>query len=87
MQSTWGNESCGIQLVTFPKGDTMKLARSILLTAALAGFAGGATAQEAQGTWSDPGYSADASRVYEVDVDRDGRADYLMILEQSDTLA
>ena len=65
----------------------MKLARHILLAAALAGFAGGALAQEAQGTWSDPGYSADASRVYEVDVDRDGRADYLMILEQSDTLA
>jgi hypothetical protein len=81
------NETCGYRGVTFPKGDTMKLAKHILLAAAIAGFAGSALAQEAQGTWSDPGYSADASRVYEVDEDRDGRADYLMILEQSDTLA
>lgn len=65
----------------------MKLAKHILLAAAITGFAAGAVAQEAQGTWSDPGYSADASRVYEVDEDRDGRADYLMILEHSDTLA
>jgi hypothetical protein len=70
--------------VTFPKGDTMKLATLVLLAAA---FAGTAAAQAPQGTWSDPGYSADASRIYEVDEDRDGRADYLMILEQSDTLA
>ena len=65
----------------------MKLARYFLLAASLAGFAGAVAAQEAQGTWSDPGYSADASRVYEVDVDRDGTADYLIKLEQSDTLA
>ena len=65
----------------------MKLARYLLLAASFAGFAGIAVAQEAQGTWSDPGYSAGASRVYEVDVDHDGKADYLMRLEQSDTLA
>ena len=64
----------------------MKLASYILFAAAIAGFAGSAVAQ-GQGTWSDPGYSADASRVYEVDEDRDGKADYLIILEQSDTLA
>ena len=64
----------------------MKLAEYILIAAAAAGF-GSAAAQVPQGTWSDPEYSADASRVYEVDEDGDGRADYLMILEQSDTLA
>jgi hypothetical protein len=84
---TRGNETCDTQGVTFPKGDTMKLARYLLLAASFAGVAGSAAAQEAQGTWSDPGYSADASRVYEVDVDRDGKADYLLKLEQSDTLA
>ena len=31
--------------------------------------------------------SAGASAVYEVDEDRDGRADRLLILEQSDSLA
>jgi hypothetical protein len=38
-----------------------------------------------QGTWHDPEYSA--TRVYEVDDDRDGTADRLIILEDSDTLA
>jgi hypothetical protein len=31
--------------------------------------------------------SAPASAIYEVDVDRDGRTDRLLILEQSDSLA
>jgi hypothetical protein len=38
-----------------------------------------------QGPWQDPEYSA--TRVYEVDDDRDGTADRLIILEDSDTLA
>ena len=52
----------------------MKHARVLLFAASLAGFAGIAVAQE-------------VSRVYAVDVDRDGKADYLLKLEQSDTLA
>ena len=52
----------------------MKHARILLFAASLAGFGGIAVAQE-------------VSRVYEVDQDRDGRTDYLMKLEQSDTLA
>ena len=52
--------------------------------------AGSATAQPVD-TPSDSiamdNFSAGASTIYEVDEDRDGRADRLLILEQSDSLA
>jgi hypothetical protein len=68
--------------VTFAKGKTMKLAKSILYAAAL-GIAGSAVAQE---PFADEEFSSDAARVYEIDEDRDGKADRLLILEDSDTL-
>jgi hypothetical protein len=71
----------------------MKPAKSILIGAtALVLAAGSATA-------GDPAYAptdsmnmedsttSTASTMYEVDEDRDGRADRLLILEQSDSLA
>ncbi|HJQ41305.1 MAG TPA: hypothetical protein VKB93_29545 [Thermoanaerobaculia bacterium] len=69
----------------------MKLAKSILYGAtALAFAAGSATAQPAD-TPSDgilmEDSATNASTVYPVDEDRDGRTDRLLILEQSDSLA
>ena len=49
----------------------MKLAKSVLYAAIFLAFAS----------------AASASVVYDVDDDRDGRADRLLILEQSDSLA
>ena len=61
----------------------MRCLKSFLFGAsALAIFAGSATAQPLM----TPEDSA-ASAIYEVDDDRDGRADRLLILEQSDSLA
>jgi hypothetical protein len=76
-----------------PKGETMKRAKSILYGAtALAIVAGSATANIAfADTPSDimsmDDSTAGASTIYPVDEDRDGRADRLLILEQSDSLA
>ena len=66
------HESCGNPGVTFPKGETMKRAKSILY---------GAIALLIVAS------SASASAIYQVDEDRDGRVDRLLILEQSDSLA
>ena len=63
----------------------MRLAKSILYAAAAWMLIYPSVGWQA--SWDDPGYSADASRVYEVDEDRDGTADRLIILEDSDTLA
>ena len=57
--------------------------KSLLFGAsALAIFAGSAAAEP----WINT-EEASASAIYEVDDDRDGRADRLLILEQSDSLA
>jgi hypothetical protein len=65
----------------------MKRVAVVLLIAA-----GSATAQPYVDTPSDSiamddNFSAGASTIYEMDEDRDGRADRLLILEQSDSLA
>jgi hypothetical protein len=61
----------------------MKRVMSILYGAtALAIAAGSATAQPSM-----EDSSGGASAIYEVDEDRDGRTDWLLILEQSDALA
>jgi hypothetical protein len=69
-----------------PKGETMKRVALLLLIAA-----GSATADPFADTPSDSigmdESSAGASTMYEVDEDRDGRTDRLLILEQSDSLA
>jgi hypothetical protein len=64
----------------------MKRAKSILYGAtALVIVAAGARAQPVTMTMEDS--SASASAIYQVDEDRDGRVDRLLILEQSDSLA
>lgn len=63
----------------------MKHAKSFLYGAAVLVFAAGSVAAESLPIMEDS--SATASAMYEVDVDRDGRADRLLILEQSDSLA
>jgi hypothetical protein len=70
----------------------MKRAKSILYGAiALALAAGSATAGDPADTPSDRMSMDDsmttASQMYEVDEDRDGRTDRLLMLEQSDSLA
>ena len=70
----------------------MKLAKSILYGAtALVLAAGSATAGDPADTPSDNMTMDDsmtsASTMYEVDEDRDGRTDRLLLLEQSDSLA
>jgi len=63
----------------------MKRAKSILYGAtALVIVATGAIAQPVM-TMEDS--SANATAIYQVDEDRDGRVDRLLILEQSDSLA
>jgi hypothetical protein len=80
------HESCGNPGVTFRKEKTMKRAKSILYGAtALVIVAAGAIAQPVTMTMEDS--NANASAIYEVDEDRDGRVDRLLILEQSDSLA
>lgn len=69
----------------------MKRAKSILYGAtALAIVAGSATAQPFADTPSDnmsmDDSTTSASTIYEIDEDRDGRTDRLLILEQSDSL-
>jgi hypothetical protein len=64
----------------------MKLAKALFFGLAASVMAGSPLADESlASTASDPEYSA--TRVYEVDDDRDGTADRLIILEDSDTLA
>ena len=63
----------------------MRLAKSILYGAiALVISGGSATAQPFE---SMENSATNASAIYEVDEDRDGRADRLLFLEQSDSLA
>jgi hypothetical protein len=65
----------------------MKPAKSILYGAtALALVAGSAIAEDPAGMSMDDSTTS-ASTMYEVDEDRDGRTDRLLILEQSDSLA
>lgn len=64
----------------------MKRAKSILYGAtALAIAAGSANAQNDNMTMDDS--AINATTMYEVDENRDGRTDRLLILEQSDSLA
>ena len=64
----------------------MKRAKSILLGATvLAITAGGALAQPSEIGMEDS--SANASAMYSIDENRDGRADREIMLEQSDSLA
>lgn len=70
----------------------MTRVKSILYGAtALVIAAGSATADPSVDTPSDrtgmQGSASTASTIYEIDEDRDGRADRLLILEQSDSLA
>lgn len=70
----------------------MKTAKSILYGAtALAVAIGSATAGDPADTLSESMSMDDsmttASQMYEVDEDRDGRTDRLLMLEQSDSLA
>jgi len=77
----------------------MRLAKSILCGAAALGFAAGsAFAEHETDVTADPSFdgqvawndspSADVTYyVYDVDDDMDGRADRMLIIEQSDTLA
>lgn len=62
----------------------MKRAKSIFFGMTMLAIAA-STAAEPSFNMEDS--SASASAMYEVDVDRDGRADRLLILEQSDSLA
>jgi hypothetical protein len=65
----------------------MKRAKSILYGAtALALIAGSARAEDPIGISMDDSMT-NVSQIYEVDEDRDGRADRLLMLEQSDSLA
>jgi hypothetical protein len=78
------HETCGNPFVTFRNGETMKRAKSIFYGMTVLAMAASATAEPSFNV-EDP--SATASAIYQVDEDRDGRADRLMILEQSDSLA
>jgi hypothetical protein len=87
-----GHGSCGDPVVAFHKGETMKSAKSILYGAtALALAIGSATAGDPAETISESMSMDDSmtsvSQMYEVDEDRDGRTDRLLMLEQSDSLA
>jgi hypothetical protein len=65
----------------------MKRAKSILYGAtALVLVAGSAIAEDPIGMSMDESITT-ASQIYEVDEDRDGRTDRLLMLEQSDSLA
>jgi hypothetical protein len=59
----------------------MKPAKSILYAAAALALAAGSAIAEPSA------YTPSASTIYEVDEDRDGRTDRLLILEHSDSLA
>jgi hypothetical protein len=87
------HESCGNRIVAFHKGETMKPAKSILYGATALMLAAGSafgvpTADVPADDIAMAGSATDASTtMYEVDEDRDGRTDRLLILEQSDSLA
>jgi hypothetical protein len=75
--------------VTFQKETTVKQVNAVLLAALLIA-AGGATADpsaDSLGSVDTDDSATSASTMYDVDEDRDGRADRLLILEQSDSLA
>jgi hypothetical protein len=65
------HDSCGNARVTLRKEKTVKRAKSILFGATMLAIAA----------------AANASAIYSVDDDRDGRADREIVLEQSDSLA
>jgi hypothetical protein len=76
------HESCGKSGRDVPNGETMTRVQSILTGAtALALAFAGATAFIVERS------AVNASTIYEVDEDGDGRADRWLILEQSDSLA
>jgi hypothetical protein len=86
------HESCDGSLVTFRQENTMMRVKAVLYGgAALLIAAGSATASPTAEAPSEGVAMGDsitgASAIYEVDEDRDGRADRLLILEQSDSLA
>jgi hypothetical protein len=77
--------------VTFRKEKTMKVKAILVGGAALLIAAGSATASPiadapSEGIAMDD-FATTASAIYNVDEDRDGRTDRLLILEQSDSLA
>jgi hypothetical protein len=75
--------------VTFQKEKTVKQVNALLLAALLIA-AGSATADPFADTPDSIAMedsTTSASTQYEVDEDRDGRTDRLLILEQSDSLA
>jgi hypothetical protein len=78
------HETCGNPIVTFRNGETMIRAKSIVYGMAVLAIAASARAEP---SFEMEHSSASASAMYEVDVDRDGRADRLLVLEQSDSLA
>ena len=63
----------------------MKRVKSMLYGVTVLAIAAGSAIAEPFMSMEDS--STNASAVYEVDEDRDGRADRLLILEQSDSLA
>lgn len=65
------HESCGNAGVTLRKETTVKRAKSILLGATMLAISA----------------AANASAMYSVDENRDGRVDREIVLEQSDSLA
>ena len=79
------HESCGNAGVTLRKEKTVKRAKSILFGATVLAIAGSALAQPSEIGVEDS--SANASAMYSVDENRDGRADREIMLEQSDSLA
>jgi hypothetical protein len=86
------HESCDGSRVTFRKEKAMKRVKAILYGgAALLIAAGSAIASPIAEAPSEAvdmrDSSTGASKIYEVDEDRDGRTDRLLILEQSDSLA
>ena len=70
------HESCGNAGVTLRKETTVKRAKSIRAKSILLGA-----------TMLAISAAANASAMYSVDEDRDGRADREIVLEQSDSLA
>jgi hypothetical protein len=83
------HESCGNRCVTFRKEKTVKRVHAMLFAALLIA-AGSATADpfaDTPGSIDTDDSATGASTQYEVDEDRDGRTDRLLILEQSDSLA
>ena len=84
------HESCGNARVTLRKEKTVKRAKSILFGATVLAIAAGSAFAQSSAQFADRGMedsSANASAMYSVDENRDGRADREIMLEQSDSLA